>query len=186
MLSLVLPRHWQSSSVYRQPVVDVLAFQRLGHPQRAVSTHHHPPRRVPDQPHTQPHPPRRTRALCLCCLCKPDPALLDTPPVPDPDPHPLPPKRSPPSLSQKNIKALPPSLLFTTDLKSTDTRGSSHTARTPFMGPLAASLKALLTSSAKVFFSTCVWLVCVRRTAAAVATLGEGWEIYEEVLGGGL
>jgi hypothetical protein len=38
--------------------------------------------------------------------------------------------------------------------KSTDTRGSSATASTPFMGPAAASRNAALTSSAKVFFST--------------------------------
>eukprot|EP00882_Tetradesmus_deserticola_P029581 GHRQ01033147.1.p1 GENE.GHRQ01033147.1~~GHRQ01033147.1.p1 ORF type:complete len:133 (+),score=19.88 GHRQ01033147.1:766-1164(+) len=39
--------------------------------------------------------------------------------------------------------------------KSTDTSGSSLTTSTPFMGPLAASLNALFTSSANVFFSTC-------------------------------
>jgi hypothetical protein len=38
--------------------------------------------------------------------------------------------------------------------KSTDTRGSSATARTPAMGPAAASRNAAFTSSAKVFFST--------------------------------
>jgi hypothetical protein len=38
--------------------------------------------------------------------------------------------------------------------KSTDTRGSSATASTPFMGPAAASRNAAFTSSAKVFFST--------------------------------
>ena len=51
--------------------------------------------------------------------------------------------------------------------KSTDTRGSSTTAKMPFMGPLAAVRKASFTSSAKVFFST--WM-----TRSTIDTLGVG------------
>ncbi|KAM1067933.1 hypothetical protein ACFX2B_022925 [Malus domestica] len=53
-------------------------------------------------------------------------------------------------------------------LKSTDTRGTSHTANIPLSGPSAAFLKAALTSSAEIpFFATLI-------TRSTTDTLGVG------------